>query len=81
MIDVALYESMFNLMEAVVPEYDGAGVIRGPSVTTVTSIVPTNTFRCQDGKYLIIGENGAMANNTGRVVHQLELRIPWSNRA
>ncbi len=57
-IDVALYESMFNLMEAVVPEYDGAGVVREPSGTTVTGIVPTNTYRCKDGKYVIIGGNG-----------------------
>ncbi|WP_431196386.1 CaiB/BaiF CoA transferase family protein [Marinobacter alexandrii] len=57
-IDVALYESMFNLMEAIVPEYDGAGVVREPSGTTVTGIVPTNTYRCDDGKYVVIGGNG-----------------------
>ena len=57
-VDVALYESMFNLMEAVIPEYDGAGIIRQPSGTTVTGIVPTNTYRCQDGKYVVIGGNG-----------------------
>jgi len=57
-IDVALYESMFNLMEAVVPEYDGAGIVRQPSGTTITGIVPTNTFRCADGKYVVIGGNG-----------------------
>ena len=57
-VDVALYESMFNLMEAVVPEYDGAGVIREPSGSTVTGIVPTNTYRCSDGKYVVIGGNG-----------------------
>ena len=57
-VDVALYESMFNLLEAVVPEYDGAGIVRQPSGTTVTGIVPTNTYRCADGKYLVIGGNG-----------------------
>lgn len=57
-VDVALYESMFNLMEAVIPEYDGAGVVREPSGSTVTGIVPTNTYRCQDGKYVVIGGNG-----------------------
>lgn len=57
-VDVALYESMFNLMEAVVPEYDGAGVVREPSGTTVTGIVPTNTYRCRDGKHVVIGGNG-----------------------
>ena len=57
-IDVALYESVFNLMEGVVPEFDGGGVIREPSGTTVTGIVPTNTYRCDDGKYAVIGGNG-----------------------
>lgn len=57
-VDVALYESMFNLLEAVIPEFDGAGVIRQPSGTTVTGIVPTNTYRCKNGKYVVIGGNG-----------------------
>ncbi len=57
-IDVALYEAMFNLMEGVIPEYSGAGVIREPSGTTVTGIVPTNTYRCVDGKFVVIGGNG-----------------------
>lgn len=57
-VDVALYESMFNLMEGVVPEYSGAGVIREASGTTLTGIVPTNTYTCADGKYVIIGGNG-----------------------
>jgi crotonobetainyl-CoA:carnitine CoA-transferase CaiB-like acyl-CoA transferase len=57
-VDVALYESMFNLMEAVIPEYDGAAVVREPSGSTVTGIVPTNTYRCRDGKYVVIGGNG-----------------------
>lgn len=57
-VDVALYESMFNLLEAVVPEYDGAGVVRQPSGTTVTGIVPTNTYKCADDKFLVIGGNG-----------------------
>ena len=57
-VDVALVESMFNLMEAIVPEFDGNGVIREPSGSTVTGIVPTNTYRCSDGKYIVIGGNG-----------------------
>lgn len=57
-VDVAIYEAMFNLLEAVVPEYSGAGVIREPAGTTVTGIVPTNTYRCKDNKYVVIGGNG-----------------------
>ncbi len=57
-VDIALYESMFNLMEGVVPEFSGAGAIRGASGTTITGIVPTNTYTCSDGKYVVIGGNG-----------------------
>lgn len=57
-VDVALYESMFNLMEGVVPEYSGSGEIRAASGTTITGIVPTNTYPCSDGKYVVIGGNG-----------------------
>jgi crotonobetainyl-CoA:carnitine CoA-transferase CaiB-like acyl-CoA transferase len=57
-IDTALYEATFNLLEGVIPEYDGAGVIREPSGSTITGIVPTNTYRCSDGKFIIIGANG-----------------------
>ena len=57
-VDVALYESIFNVLEGIVPEYDGAGVIREPSGTTITGIVPTNTYECNDGKHVVIGGNG-----------------------
>ena len=56
-IDTALYEAVFNMMEGVVPEYDGAGIVREPSGSTVTGIVPTNTYRCADGKFVIVGAN------------------------
>ena len=57
-IDTALYEASFNLLEGVIPEYDGAGVIREPSGSTLTGIVPTNTYKCADGKFIVIGANG-----------------------
>jgi len=57
-VDVALYEAMFNMLEGVIPEFDGAGVVREPSGTTVTGIVPTNIYRCADKKYVVIGGNG-----------------------
>jgi crotonobetainyl-CoA:carnitine CoA-transferase CaiB-like acyl-CoA transferase len=56
-VDVAIYESVFNMLESVVPEYDGAGMVRGPSGSTLTGIVPTNTYLCADGKFVIIGGN------------------------
>lgn len=56
-VDVAIYESVFNMLESVVPEFDGAGVVRGPSGSTLTGIVPTNTYLCANGKFVIIGGN------------------------
>ncbi|MCP5151393.1 MAG: CoA transferase [Ectothiorhodospiraceae bacterium] len=56
-VDVAIYEAVFNMLESVVPEFDGAGVVRAPSGSTLTGIVPTNTYRCADGKFVIIGGN------------------------
>lgn len=57
-VDVAIYEAVFNMLEGVVPEYDRKGVIRQPSGSTLTGIVPTNTYLCADGKYVVIGGNG-----------------------
>ena len=56
-VDVAIYEAVFNMLESVVPEYDGAGMVRGPSGSTLTGSVPTNTYLCRDGKYVVIGGN------------------------
>lgn len=57
-VDVAIFEAVFNLLEAVIPEFSGAKVVREPSGTTVTGIVPTNTYKSRDDKYIIIGGNG-----------------------
>jgi len=57
-IDVAIFEAVYNMMEAAVSEYDRTGVVREPAGTTITGIVPTNTYLCADGKYLIVGGSG-----------------------
>ena len=49
---------MNGLPQGVVPEYSGAGVVREPSGSTITGIVPTNTYRCADGRFIVIGANG-----------------------
>jgi crotonobetainyl-CoA:carnitine CoA-transferase CaiB-like acyl-CoA transferase len=50
MIDVALYEAVFNLMESTVPEYDHAGVVRARTGGALPGIVPSNTYTCADGE-------------------------------
>lgn len=57
-VDVAIYESVFNMMESLLPEYDGAGVTRERAGSRVSGIVPSNTYRCGDGQYVLIGANG-----------------------
>jgi len=57
-IDVALYESVFSLMESVLPEYDRAGMIRERSGSMLPGITPSNTYVCADGKFMVIGANG-----------------------
>jgi crotonobetainyl-CoA:carnitine CoA-transferase CaiB-like acyl-CoA transferase len=57
-VDVAIYEGIFNLMESMVPEYDKFGLVRERQGSKLTGIVPTNTYPCKDGKYIIIGGNG-----------------------
>lgn len=58
MIDVALYESVFNVMESLVPEYDAFGVVRERSGSALPGIAPTNAYRCSDGGYALIAGNG-----------------------
>lgn len=57
-VDVAIYEAVFNMMEAVLPEYDRLGLVRQREGAKLTGIVPTNTYLCADGQYIIIGGNG-----------------------
>jgi len=57
-VDVALYESVFNVMESLLPEYDAFGAIRERSGSALPGIAPTNAYRCADGKYALIAGNG-----------------------
>lgn len=56
-IDVALYECVLNLMEGTISEYDKAGVIREREGMRLTGIVPSGTYACADGAYIVIGGN------------------------
>ena len=58
MIDVALYESVFNMMEGAVPEFDRYGMVREPAGSALQGIAPTNAYPCQDGQYVLIAGNG-----------------------
>ena len=57
-IDVALYESVFNLMESTLPEYSYNGTVRERTGTNLTGIVPSNTYTSKDHVHIAIGGNG-----------------------
>jgi formyl-CoA transferase len=57
MVDVALYEAVFSLMESMLPEYSASGFVRSRTGASLPGIVPSNTYTTRDGKYLVVGAN------------------------
>lgn len=57
-IDVALYEAVFNCMESLLPEYSAFGAVRGAAGSALPGIAPSNAYRCKDGGYALIAGNG-----------------------
>jgi len=57
-IDVALYEAVFNCMESLLPEYGAFGAVRGAAGSALPGIAPSNAYRCGDGGYALIAGNG-----------------------
>ena len=58
MIDLALYEAMFNLSESLLPEYDAFGAVRQPAGGALPGITPSNAYACADGQAVLIAGNG-----------------------
>lgn len=56
-VDVALYEAVFALMESMLPEYAHDGSVRERTGAALPGIVPSNTYLCRDGRYVVIGAN------------------------
>lgn len=59
-IDVALYEAVFNCMESLIPEYDAFGVVRQPGGSALPGIAPSNAYPCTDGWVLIAGNGDSI---------------------
>ena len=57
-VDIALYESVFNMMESLVAEYSMFGEVRQPAGSRLPGITPSNAYLCADGKYALIAGNG-----------------------
>lgn len=56
-VDVALFEAVFNCMESLLPEYSAFGAVREPAGSALPGIAPSNAYRCADGQ-VVIGGNG-----------------------
>ena len=59
-IDVALSEAVFNVMESLIPEYSAFGVVREPAGSALPGIAPSNAYRCSDGVVLIAGNGDSI---------------------
>ena len=57
-IDVALHEAVFNVMESLLPEYSAFGAVREPAGSALPGIAPSNAYRCGDGGVVLIAGNG-----------------------
>lgn len=59
-IDVALHEAVFNVMESLIPEYSAFGAVRGPAGSALPGIAPSNAYRCRDGVVLVAGNGDSI---------------------
>jgi len=59
-IDVALHEAVFNVMESLIPEYSAFGAVREPGGSALPGIAPSNAYRCRDGIVLVAGNGDSI---------------------
>jgi len=72
-IDVALHESVFNVMESMLPEYSARGEVRAPAGSALPGIAPSNAYRCRDGVVLIAGNGDAIFTRLMTVIGRDDL--------
>ena len=73
-IDVALYEAVFNCMESLLPEYDAQGYVRERSGSALPGIAPSNLYPCKDGYVLIAGNADSLYNRLMTAIGRADLR-------
>ncbi len=74
-IDVALNEAVFNVMESLVPEYSAFGAIREPAGSVLPGIAPSNAYRCRDGVVLIAGNGDSIFKRLMDVIGRTDLGL------
>ena len=73
-VDVALYEAMFNCMESLLPEYAAGGYVRERSGSTLPGIAPSNLYPCKDGYVLIAGNADSLYQRLMTAIGRPDLR-------
>ena len=72
-IDVALHEAVFNVMESLIPEYSAFGAVREPAGSALPGIAPSNAYRCTDGHVLIAGNGDSIFKRLMQVIGRPDL--------
>jgi formyl-CoA transferase len=73
-VDVALYEAMFNCMESLIAEYDGDGYVRERTGSTLPGIAPSNLYPCKEGYVLIAGNADSLYYRLMSAIGRPDLR-------
>jgi crotonobetainyl-CoA:carnitine CoA-transferase CaiB-like acyl-CoA transferase len=73
-VDVALYESVFSVMESLLPEFDAFGAVRERTGSILPGIAPTSAYLCSDGSHVLIAGNGdSIFNRLCRAIDRPDL--------
>ena len=72
-IDVALHEAVFNMMESLVPEYSAFGAVREPAGSALPGIAPSNAYRCSDGFVLVAGNGDSIFKRLMQAIGRADL--------
>ena len=73
-IDVALHEAVFNVMESLIPEYSAFGAVREPAGSALPGIAPSNAYRCADGVVLVAGNGDSIFKRLMQAIGREDLR-------
>jgi formyl-CoA transferase len=72
-IDVALHEAVFNVMESLIPEYSAFGAVREAAGSALPGIAPSNAYRCSDGYVLVAGNGDSIFKRLMAVIKRPDL--------
>jgi formyl-CoA transferase len=72
-VDVALYEAVFNCMESLLPEYSAFAAVRGPAGSALPGIAPSNAYACRDGHALVAGNGDSIFRRLMKAIGREDL--------